>query len=81
MDETSVERRAGDRRVAQVPFDGPDRRIGDRRLPAGPPQTPPEIALLSDIDLYRAWLRKARLPGDPDTVELQAELARRQLDV
>lgn len=80
MDETSRERRGDDRRLAQVPFEGPDRRIADRRLPFGPPQTPPELAQLSDIDLYRAWLRKVRHPGDPDTVELQAEMARRQLD-
>ena len=80
MDETSVERRIGDRRLAQVPFEGPDKRIGDRRLPFGPPQAPPDIARLSDIDLYRAWLRKVRHPSDPDTVELQAEMARRQLD-
>lgn len=81
MDDTSSDRRAGDRRRAQLPYEGPERRLGDRRLPAGPPEARPDVALLSDIDLYRTWLRKVRHPGDPDTVELQAEMARRQLRV
>ena len=75
------DRRASDRRtVSAAPYAGPERRIGDRRLPDSPPGALPDLSSLSDLDLMRAYQRSGGLPSDTYLDALVAEIERRELD-
>lgn len=74
MPDEPSENRREDRRSPEVAYDGPERRIAERRLPRGPLPLP-DIASLSDIDLVRA---ARRLNGGTDT--RTAELVRAEVD-
>lgn len=69
------DRRSSDRRTGQGGYDGPERRIADRRLPEGSPATRPDLAALSDIDLQRA---QQRAVDDEERGAISREITRRE---
>jgi hypothetical protein len=74
MSDKATEKRIGDRRIGQKDYDGPERRVGERRLPTAAPDNDPDPTLLSDLDLMRAYRRTSM-------AALRAEIKRRGLDL